>query len=40
MEIKDLLMLCIEKKASDLHITDNEPPILRIDGKLFRTEFL
>jgi twitching motility protein PilT len=38
MEIKDLLMLCIEKKASDLHITDNEPPILRIDGKLFRTE--
>lgn len=37
MEIKDLLMLCIEKKASDLHITDAEPPILRIDGKLHRT---
>ncbi|MDD4899515.1 MAG: type IV pilus twitching motility protein PilT [Candidatus Omnitrophica bacterium] len=39
MEIKDLLMLCIEKQASDLHLTENEPPILRIDGKLIRTEF-
>lgn len=38
MEITDLLMLCVEKHASDLHITDNEPPILRIDGRLFRTE--
>jgi twitching motility protein PilT len=37
MEVKDLLVLCIEQKASDLHITDNEPPILRIDGKLHRT---
>lgn len=39
MEIQALLLLCIEKQASDLHITENEPPILRIDGKLFRTEF-
>ncbi|MDP2943769.1 MAG: type IV pilus twitching motility protein PilT [Candidatus Omnitrophota bacterium] len=39
MEIRDLLMLCIEKKASDLHITEKEPPILRIDGKLMRTNF-
>jgi twitching motility protein PilT len=37
MEIRDLLLLCIEKGASDLHITDSEPPILRIDGKLHRT---
>ncbi len=37
MEIRDLLLLCIEKKASDLHITDGEPPILRIDGKIHRT---
>lgn len=37
MEIKDLLLLCIEKEASDLHVTENEPPILRIDGKLSRT---
>lgn len=38
MEIRDLLMLCIEKKASDLHLTEKEPPILRIDGKLHRTQ--
>ena len=37
MEIRELLILCIEKKASDLHLTDGEPPILRIDGKLMRT---
>lgn len=38
MEIRDLLMLCIEKSASDLHMTEHEPPILRIDGKLHRTD--
>ena len=37
MEIRDLLLMCIEKGASDLHITENEPPILRIDGALQRT---
>lgn len=37
MEIRDLLILCIEKKASDLHLTEKEPPVLRIDGKLHRT---
>lgn len=37
MEIRDLLLMCIEKKASDLHLTENEPPVLRIDGKLHRT---
>ena len=39
MEIRELLLLCIEKAASDLHVTDNEPPVLRIDGKLNRTNF-
>ncbi len=38
MEIRELLLLCIEKKASDLHLTENEPPLLRIDGKIFRTD--
>ncbi len=38
MEIRDLLLMCIERGASDLHITENEPPILRIDGRLIRTE--
>lgn len=37
MEIRDLLLMCIEKDASDLHITESEPPILRIDGRLLRT---
>jgi twitching motility protein PilT len=36
MEIRELLLLCIEHKASDLHLTEKEPPILRIDGKLIR----
>lgn len=38
MEIHELLLLCIKKKASDLHLTEHEPPILRIDGRLHRTE--
>jgi len=37
LDMKDLLMLCVEKKASDLHITEKEPPILRIDGRIQRT---
>ncbi|MBN1913838.1 MAG: type IV pilus twitching motility protein PilT [Candidatus Omnitrophica bacterium] len=36
MEMRDLLLMCVEKKASDLHLTEKEPPILRIDGKLYR----
>jgi len=39
MEIRDLLLLSIEKKASDLHLTEKEPPILRLDGKLTRMNF-
>lgn len=39
VEIRSLLLLCIEKKASDLHLTEKEPPILRIDGKLHRTTY-
>jgi len=36
IEMRDLFLMCIEKKASDLHLTENEPPILRIDGKIHR----
>ncbi|MFC1658736.1 type IV pilus twitching motility protein PilT [Candidatus Omnitrophota bacterium] len=39
MDLKELLVLTVEKKASDLHITENEPPVLRIDGRLQRTKF-
>lgn len=38
MEIHDLLLTCIKKNASDLHLSENEPPLLRIDGRLMRTE--
>jgi len=38
MELRDLLLLTIEKKASDLHLTENSPPILRIDGRLILTD--
>jgi twitching motility protein PilT len=36
MEIRELFLACIDKAASDLHLTEKEPPILRIDGKLIR----
>jgi len=39
MEMRDLLLLTIQRKASDLHLTEGEPPILRIDGRLVRTDF-
>ncbi len=35
-ELKDLLKLMVEKNASDLHITSNWPPSLRIDEKLIQ----
>ncbi len=37
--LRELLLLTIQKGASDLHLTENTPPILRIDGVLTRTEF-
>jgi len=37
--IEQLLKLVLDNKASDLHITVGEPPILRVDGGLMRTEF-
>ena len=39
MDLKSLLQIALEKDASDLHITENAPPILRIDGKLLFTDF-
>lgn len=38
MDLKELLKLSIQKKASDLHLTENSPPVLRIDGKLELTD--
>ncbi len=33
-DLRELLQLVVQKDASDLHLTDGEPPILRIDGEL------
>ncbi|WP_428897299.1 twitching motility protein PilT [Parelusimicrobium proximum] len=37
--IDELFKLMKEKKASDLHLTVGTPPILRINGKLYKTPF-
>ena len=39
MDLMALLKEAQERGASDLHITENTPPILRIDGKLVFTDF-
>ena len=37
MLIEEVLELAVSKKASDIHISADLPPVLRIDGKLYRT---
>ena len=37
MIIEEVLELAVSKRASDIHVSANLPPVLRIDGKLFRT---
>lgn len=37
LDTRDLLILCIQEGASDLHLTEGQPPVLRIDGRLRRT---
>ncbi len=37
MELRELLLLSVQKKASDVHLTYDSPPYLRIDGKLIAT---
>ena len=34
MNLRDLLLLTIQQNASDLHLTENTAPILRVDGNL------
>lgn len=38
VDLKELLILAIKNNASDLHITANQPPILRVHGKLVRSD--
>ena len=37
--LRELLELMVKRNASDLHITTGSPPIIRIDGKLVKTEY-
>lgn len=39
MEIKELLQVCVERKASDLHISAGEVPMIRVDGDLYRLDY-
>ena len=34
VDIHELLQQAVRRKASDLHVSVDAPPILRIDGKL------
>lgn len=39
MHLKEILELVVNKGASDLHITIDEPPIIRVNGELIPTDF-
>jgi len=39
MNIDELLVLMLEKKASDLHLTPGLPPMLRVDGEIIPTHY-
>ncbi|MFA5389505.1 MAG: type IV pilus twitching motility protein PilT [Candidatus Omnitrophota bacterium] len=39
MDLRDLLKNAVEKRASDLHITVDSAPIVRVDGKLMPLNF-
>lgn len=39
MELRDLLLFAIHKRASDLHLTYDTPPVIRVDGKLIPTSY-
>jgi len=38
MELRDLLLFTIEKQASDLHLTESMPPLIRVNGRIIATE--
>ncbi|MDI6641506.1 MAG: type IV pilus twitching motility protein PilT [Elusimicrobiota bacterium] len=39
VNMQDLLLLMVEKKASDLHLTCGAPPMLRVYGELVPTQY-
>jgi len=38
LSLRDLLEIMVKRNASDLHITVGVPPLVRVDGKLVRTD--
>ena len=38
LDLSAVLKQSIEKQASDIHLTENSPPVLRIDGQLMTLE--
>jgi twitching motility protein PilT len=39
VHIDELLRLVVEKRGSDLHLASGVPPVMRIDGQLYATNF-
>src|SRR3989442_12833069 len=39
LHIDDLLRMATERRASDLHLSEGLPPMLRLDGRLVKMEF-
>ena len=39
INMSDLLLMMVQKRASDLHLTSGTPPMLRIDGQITATPF-
>jgi Tfp pilus assembly pilus retraction ATPase PilT len=37
MDMRELFQLAFERRASDIHLTEHSPPVLRIDGDLVPT---
>ncbi|MHB9112712.1 MAG: type IV pilus twitching motility protein PilT [Thermoleophilia bacterium] len=39
MDLVDILVEVLERKASDLHLTVGSPPVIRVSGKLIRLDY-
>lgn len=39
VDLRELLVLAINSGASDLHLTEGTPPLLRVDGNLNKTDY-
>lgn len=39
ISMSDLLLMMVQKRASDLHLTSGSPPMLRIDGEILQTPY-